>query len=36
MLTREILFSMNILNPAGFVVMGITLTLNRWDKQVGL
>ena len=37
MLTREILFGMNILTLAGFVVMGITLTLNRIeDQQVGL
>jgi len=29
MLTKDILFGMNILTLAGFVVMGITLTLNR-------
>ena len=29
MLTRDILYGMNILTLAGFVVMGITLTLNR-------
>lgn len=29
MLTRDILFGMNILTLAGFVVMGLTLTLNR-------
>jgi hypothetical protein len=29
MLTKNILFGMNILTLAGFVVMGITLTLNR-------
>jgi hypothetical protein len=28
-LTNEILFGMNILTLAGFVVMGLTLTLNR-------
>jgi hypothetical protein len=33
MLTREILFGMNILTLAGFVVMGITLTLNRIEDQ---
>jgi hypothetical protein len=29
MLTKDILFGMNILTLAGFVMMGITLTLNR-------
>ena len=29
MLTKDILFGMNILTLAGFVIMGITLTLNR-------
>ena len=29
MLTKDILFGMNVLTLAGFVVMGITLTLNR-------
>jgi hypothetical protein len=29
MLTKDILFGMNILTLAGFVVMGVTLTLNR-------
>ena len=29
MLTKEILFGMNILTLAGFIVMGLTLTLNR-------
>ena len=29
MLTKDILFGMNILTLVGFVVMGITLTLNR-------
>ena len=29
MLTRDIFYGMNILTLAGFVVMGITLTLNR-------
>jgi hypothetical protein len=28
-LTRDILYGMNILTLAGFVLMGITLTLNR-------
>jgi hypothetical protein len=29
MLAREILFGMNVLTLAGFVMMAITLTLNR-------
>jgi hypothetical protein len=29
MLTKEILFGMNILTLVGFIVMGLTLTLNR-------
>ena len=29
MLTNDILFGMNIVTLAGFVLMGITLTLNR-------
>jgi hypothetical protein len=29
MLTKDILFGMNIMTLAGFVVMGLTLTLNR-------
>jgi hypothetical protein len=29
LLTHEILFGMNILTLAGFVIMGLTLTLNR-------
>ena len=29
MLTKDILFGMNILSLAGFLVMGITLTLRR-------
>jgi hypothetical protein len=29
MLTKDILLGMNILTLAGFVVMGLTLTLNR-------
>jgi hypothetical protein len=33
-LTRDILSGMNILTLAGFVVMGLTLTLNRMG-QVG-
>jgi len=33
-LTKDILFGMNILTLAGFVVMGLTLTLNRM-KQAG-
>ena len=32
MLTREILYGMNILTLAGFVLMGIGLTLNRQKK----
>jgi len=28
-LTKDILFGMNIVTLAGFVVMGLTLTLNR-------
>ena len=32
MLTKDILFGMNILTLAGFVVMGITLTLNRMGQ----
>ena len=32
MLTKEILFGMNILTLAGFVVMGLTLTLNRMGQ----
>ena len=36
MLTKDILLGMNILTLAGFVVIGITLTLNRMDRQVGL
>jgi hypothetical protein len=31
-LTRDILFGMNILSLAGFVVMGLTLTLNRMGQ----
>ena len=34
MLTKDILFGMNILTLAGFAVMGITLTLNRM-RQAG-
>ena len=30
--TKEILFGMNILTLAGFVVMGLTLTLNRMGQ----
>ena len=33
-LTRDILFGMNILTLAGFVVMGLTLTLNRMGAEV--
>ena len=29
MLTKDILFGMNMVTLAGFVLMGITLTLNR-------
>jgi hypothetical protein len=32
MLTKEILYGMNILSLAGFVMMGIGLTLNRQQK----
>jgi hypothetical protein len=32
--TKDILFGMNILTLAGFVLMGLTLTLNRMG-QVG-
>ena len=32
MLTKDILFGMNILTLAGFVLMGITLTLNRMGQ----
>ena len=32
MFTKDILFGMNILTPAGFAVMGITLTLNRMGQ----
>ena len=32
MLTKGILFGMNILTLAGFVVMGLTLTLNRMGQ----
>ena len=32
MLTRDILFGMNILTLAGFVVMGLTLTLNHMGQ----
>jgi len=31
-LAKDILFGMNILTLAGFVVMGITLTLNRMGQ----
>jgi hypothetical protein len=34
-LTKEILYGMNILTLAGFVLMGIGLTLNR-QKKVGV
>jgi hypothetical protein len=34
MLTKAILYGMNILTVAGFVLMGIGLTLNR-QKKVG-
>jgi len=33
-LTKDILFGMNILTLAGFAVMGLTLTLNRM-RQAG-
>jgi hypothetical protein len=32
MLTRDILFGMNMLTLAGFLVMGLTLTLNRMGQ----
>jgi hypothetical protein len=32
MFTREILFGMNILTLAGFVLMGVGLALNRQQK----
>ena len=32
MFTKEILYGMNILSLAGFVLMGIGLTLNRQQK----
>jgi hypothetical protein len=31
-LTRDILFGMNLLTLAGFVVMGLTLTLNHMEQ----
>jgi len=36
MFTKDILFGMNILTLAGFVVMGLTLTLNRMGRPVNL
>ena len=35
MLTKDILFGMNFLTFAGFVVMGLTLTLNRMGLAGG-
>ena len=32
MLTKDILFGMNILTLTGFVVMGLTLTVNRMGQ----
>ena len=32
MLTRDILFGMNILTLVGFLMMGLTLTLNRMGQ----
>ena len=32
MLTRDILFGMNILTLVGFLMMGLTLTLNRMGE----
>ncbi len=32
MLTKDILFGMNLVTMAGFVVMGLTLTLNRMGQ----
>jgi hypothetical protein len=34
MLTKDILFGLNILSLAGFVVMGLSLSLNRM-RQIG-
>jgi uncharacterized iron-regulated membrane protein len=34
MLTRDILFGMNLLTLAGFIVMGLSLTLHR-ARQAG-
>jgi hypothetical protein len=34
MLTKDILFGMNIVTLAGFVVAGLTLTLNRMGRRV--
>ena len=37
MLTKDILFGMNILTLTGFVMMGVTLTLNRMGQtRIGL
>lgn len=35
MLTKDILFGMNLLSLAGFLLMGITLTLQR-QRKVGV
>jgi hypothetical protein len=35
-LTKDILFGMNILTMAGFLVMGLTLTLNRMARPIRL
>jgi len=32
MLTKDILFGMNILTLAGFIIMGLTLTLTRMGQ----
>jgi hypothetical protein len=36
MLTQDILFGMNILTVAGFVVMGLSLTLHAWQRLAGV
>ena len=33
MFTKDILFGMNIVTLAGFIVMGLTLTLNRVGRS---
>jgi hypothetical protein len=36
MLTKDILFGMNLLTLAGFVIMGISLTYTAWRRLAGL